>query len=88
MANKIISFGNNKKTIGEETNLDNHVVFKDIAINARYMNNTNIYTYTPSTEFVSILKSEGVDEILYDSIYTLFMLQYKEDPNHTIKKIR
>jgi hypothetical protein len=40
MANKIISFGNNKKTSGEKTSLDNHIVFKDISISAKYVNNT------------------------------------------------
>ena len=88
MANKIINFGKNIHDTVEQTDLDNHVVFKDIAINARYMNNTDKYTYTPSAEFVSILKTEGIDEILYDSIYTLFMLQYREDPNPTIEKVK
>jgi hypothetical protein len=47
MANKIISFGNNKKTIGKETNLDNHIVFKDISMVAKYVNNMVKYQYKP-----------------------------------------
>jgi hypothetical protein len=43
MANKIISFGNTKKTINEDTNLDNHIVFKDISMVAKYVNNTLKY---------------------------------------------
>ena len=90
MANKIISFGNNRKTIGEETNLDNHIVFKDISMTAKYVNNTLQYQYKPSTEFISILKTEApdIDEAIYDDIYTLFLLQFHEDPTPTINKVK
>jgi hypothetical protein len=43
MANKIISFGNIKKpTDNKESNskLDNHIIFKDISMIAKYVNNT------------------------------------------------
>ncbi len=90
MANKIISFGNNKKTIGEETNLDNHIIFKDISMTAKYINNTLYNQYNPPTEFTSILKTEApnINEALYDDIYTLFILQFRHDPLPTINKVK
>lgn len=93
MANKIISFGNIKKPTDNKesnSNLDNHIVFKDISMIAKYVNNTLQHQYNPSTEFISILKTEApqIDEALYDDIYTLFLLQFRDDPNPTVDNVK
>jgi hypothetical protein len=84
MANKIINIGDSKKQ-STDTVADN-IVFKDISMTAKYISNLKS-KYTPSPEFLSILKKEGVDEILVNDIYTLFMVQYAHDPNPTTDRI-
>lgn len=78
MANKVINIGNTQKT--EIKTIDSDIVFKDISMLAKYVSTTKS-KYKPSKEFIAILKEEGVDTILIDDVYTLFMMQYADDPN-------
>ena len=78
MANKVINIGNTQKT--EIKTIDSDIVFKDISMLAKYVSTTKS-KYKPSKEFIAILKEEGVDTILIDDVYTLFMMYYADDPN-------
>lgn len=85
MANKILSFGSTSKK-SNENGFDSNIVFKDVSMLSKYQS-TELSKRVMPKEFCAILKAEGVDELLYDDIFTLFMIQYADDPNLTNDRI-
>lgn len=86
MANKIISFGNTQQK-SEQSATDSMIVYKDLSMISKYVNTQIAAKHQIPSDFYAILKAEGVDEILYDDIYTLFVLQYNNDLTPSIDNI-